>query len=200
MSVIEDHPETVFVEHIHAPGALEEAGIEGAQSSTDLIQRLAQRVGHSCGEHGVLDVVQRLALQRRRDEVGPHQRHLGAVVVNHNLVAVDTLLENDRGLAEPDMFAHQFMLRFACHVHDLLGGGEGRHLQGLLVVRVQHHRAARDFRDDAFHPGKAFQRVDAAEPEMVGRDVQHRAHIAEVVAQTGADDAAARSLQDRDVD
>jgi hypothetical protein len=44
--------------------------------------------------------VQRLAFQRCRDEMGPHQRHLGAVVVNHDLVAVEPELKNDRGFAE----------------------------------------------------------------------------------------------------
>ena len=198
--VVEDHPEAVFVEHIHPPRALEETVLEGAQSGADLIQCLAERVRHAGGEHGVFDIVQCLAFQRRPDQMGPDQRHLSAIVVDHDLVAVQPLLKDDRGLAEPDMFAHQFMLRVARHIHDLLGGREGRHFQRLLVIGVQHHRAPRDFRDNAFHPGKAVQSVDAAEAQMIRSDVQNRAYIAEVIAKAGTDDAAARRLQDGDVD
>ena len=56
------------------------------------------------------------------DEMGPHQRHLCAVVVDHDLVAVEPELKNDRRLTEPDVFAHQFMLGIARHVHDPLCG------------------------------------------------------------------------------
>lgn len=55
--VVEDHPESVFIEDIHPAWTLEEAVVEGAQSGADLIQCLAERIGHAGGEHGVFDVV-----------------------------------------------------------------------------------------------------------------------------------------------
>ena len=42
--------------------------------------------------------------------------------------------------------------------------------------------------------------VDAAEPEVVGGHVQHRADVAEAIAEPGAHDAAARGLEHRHVD
>ena len=107
VAVVEDDAEAVLVEDVHPAGRLEEGVVEGPEAGADLVEREAEGVGHGGGEHGVLDVVQRLALDGGRDQVGPDQRQLAAVVVDHDLVAVEALLEHDGGLAELDVLAHQ---------------------------------------------------------------------------------------------
>ncbi len=81
VSIVEQHLERMFVEHVHAPRRLEEGRIEGAQSLTDGVELYAQAKCHGGREHGVLHVVGGTALEGRRDQVRPQERDVAAAVV-----------------------------------------------------------------------------------------------------------------------
>ena len=79
VAVVEDHLERVLVEDVHPARRLEERRVEGAQPLADVLELDAHAERHRRGEHRVLHVVQRPALERRRDQVRPEQRDVGAV-------------------------------------------------------------------------------------------------------------------------
>ena len=85
-------------------------------------------------------------------------------------------------------------------VADALGLGVGGHLEGVFVVGVEDGAVLGHLDHQALHLGELVERVDAAEAEVVGGDVEHGAHVAEAVAEAGADDAAAGGLDDGHVD
>ena len=122
------------------------------------------------------------------------------MVVDDDLVAVQPLLQHHGGLAELDVLAHQGTQGVAGDVADAPGLGVGGDLQGVPVVGIEDGAVLGDLDHQAFDLGQLFDGVDAAEAEVVGGDVQHGAHVAEAVAEAGADDAAARGLDDRHVD
>ena len=70
------------------------------------------------------------------------------------------------------------------------------------IVGVQHgvSLALRHGRDHALHVRQLLDRVDAAQPEMVGRHVQHDADVRLVEAESRAQNPAARRLEHGDVD
>ena len=103
-------------------------------------------------------------------------------------------------LAELDVLAHERVVRVAGDVADVLRLGVGGHLQGVFVVGVEDGGVLGDLDDEALHLGELVERVDAAEAEVVGGDVEDRADVAEAVAEAGADDAAAGGLDDGHVD
>ena len=72
---------------LRAARHLEVRGVERAQALADVLDLDAHRVGHHRGEHGVLHVVQRLALEGRGDEVRPEQREVRALVVERDHAA-----------------------------------------------------------------------------------------------------------------
>ena len=80
------------------------------------------------------------------------------------------------------------------------GVGDGGHLQGVLVVGVEDGGVLRHLDDELLHVGEVLERVDAAEAEMVGGDVEHGADVAEAVPEAGTHDAAAGGLEHGDVD
>ena len=69
------------------PGAWKKRGVEGAQAVADVLELDAHAEGHRRGEHRVLHVVHRPALERGRDQVGPEQRDVGAVIVDRDHLA-----------------------------------------------------------------------------------------------------------------
>ena len=113
MAIIENDAEAVLVEDVHPAGDWKKVLSKVRRPVADLVQRLAKRKGPWRREHGIFDVVQRLALQRRRDQVRPDQRDVRAVLVDDDLVAVDALFQHHGALAKADMLAHQLMLGVA---------------------------------------------------------------------------------------
>ena len=75
------------------------------------------------------------------------------------------------------------------------------HRRDQVVVRVEHHHAvgSRDAADDRLHLGQLRQRVDAVEVHVVGADVGQDGCVVRLVADTPQHHAAARGLEDRDI-
>src|SRR5690606_15060338 len=63
VAVVEDDLEGQLLEHVEAAGGLEVGAVEGAQALADVLELDALGVADAGGEHRVLDVVQRLALE-----------------------------------------------------------------------------------------------------------------------------------------
>ncbi len=89
----------MLVVDVHAPGRLEERAVEGAQPLADGIELDAERERERGGEHRVLHVVHGAALERRRNEVRPHERDVPPLVVERDHLPVDALLEAARAAA-----------------------------------------------------------------------------------------------------
>ena len=77
VAVVEEHLERMLVVDVHAARRLEERRVEGAQALADRVELDAERERHRGGEHRVLHVVRRAALERRRDQVRPHAAGCG---------------------------------------------------------------------------------------------------------------------------
>ena len=107
VAVVEQHLERMLVEHIHAPGRLEERRVEGAQTLADRIELDAERKCHRGGEHRVLHVVGRASLERRGNQMRPEQRDMAAPVVERDHLSVDARLERAGAAAGADVLAHQ---------------------------------------------------------------------------------------------
>ena len=159
--VVEDDLEGQLVEDVGAPGHLEVRRVERAQALADVLDLHAHRVGHDGREHGVLHVVHRLALERRRDEVRPEERQVRALVVERDHVAVDALLEHGREAAGAEVLAHEVVARVHGHVGDARRLRVVGHAQAVQVVGVEHGAVARDLDDDALHLGELLERLDA---------------------------------------
>ena len=142
----------------------------------------------------------RAAFERRRNQVRPQQRDVAAVVVQRDHLAVDARLERAGAAAGADVLAHQRVLRVHRHVADVLRFGVARHLQHERIVGVQHRAIGRDLDHDALDLGELLERVDALQAEVVGLHVEHRADVDFRHAHAGAQQAAARRLEHRDVD
>ena len=200
VAVVQDHAERVFVEYIHAARRLEVGGVEGAQAMADVVQRFPHAERKRGREHGVLHVVRGLALHRGRDQVGPQQLEMGAVVVQRDHVAVDALLQHHGASAGTDVLLDQGMGRVHGHVADVLGLRVIRHAQAMLVIRVQHRGITGHLDRYALDLGQLFQRVDPTQPQVVCSHVQAGRHVAALVAETRAQQTAACRFHDGHVD
>ena len=58
------------------------------------------------GKHRVLHIMQRASIDRRRDQMRPHQRYVLTLVVNGNHMTTHALLENNRTSASLDVIAN----------------------------------------------------------------------------------------------
>ena len=199
VAVVEDDLERVLVEDVHPARRLEERGVERAEPVADVLELEPHAERHRRGEHRVLHVVQRPALERRRDEVGPQQRDVGAVIVDRDHLAVDPRLEHDAAAAGADVLAHQRVGRVHRDVAQVIGRGVVGHLEAERIVGVEHGGLARHLDHDPLHLGQVLERADAAETEVVGLDVEHRAHVAVPDAHARAQQPAARDLEHRHV-
>ena len=95
---------------------------------------------------------------------------------------------------------HQLVRRVHRHVAEVLRLGVVGHLEAERIVGVEHRRVARHLDDDALDLGQLLERADAAEAQVVGLDVEHRADVAVAHAHARAEQPAARDLEHRHVD
>ena len=198
--VIEEHLEGMLVEHVHATRRLEERGVEGAQALPDRVELDAEREGDRRGEHRILHVVGRAPLERRRDQMRPHERDVAATVVQRHHLAVHPRFERAGPAARPDVLADEGVLRIHGDVADVLRLGVSGHAEHERVVGVQHRAVGRHLDDDPLHFGQLLERVDALQPQVVGLHVQHRADVHLVHAHARPQQTAARGLEHGDVD
>ena len=190
----------MLVVDVHAARRLVEGRVEGPEALADRVELQSERERHRGGEHRVLHVVRRAALERGRDQVRPDERDVAAAVVERDHLAVDARLERAGAPARADVLAHERVLRVHRDVADVLGVRVRRHLEHERVVRVQHGAMLRDLDDDALHLGELLERVDALEPEVIGLHVQHGADVHLGDAHAGAQEPAARGLEHGRVD
>jgi hypothetical protein len=160
--VVEEHLEGQLVVEVEPPGRLEERSVEGAETVPDVFELHAEAERHGGGEHGVLDVVERLALHGRRDEMRPQQRDVMALVVQRDHVSRDPLFEHDRPPAGADVLTDERMLRAHRHVADVLGLGVVGHLEHQGVVGVEHRRIGRHVHHHPLDLGELLDRIDVA--------------------------------------
>jgi hypothetical protein len=120
VSVIEQHLERVFVEHIEAARRLEKGRVERSQSLAYGVQLDAERKSHRRGEHRILDIVGRAALEGRRYQVGPQQRYMAATIIESDHLTVHARLQRTGAATGADMFADQRVLGIHRDVADVL--------------------------------------------------------------------------------
>ena len=205
VGVVQDDLEGVLVEDVEAARRLVVRRGKGAEAVADVVQpdplhrALAQGVGDRGGEHRVLHVVRRLALDRRRDEVRPDQRDVPPAVVDRDHVPVHARLQDHGAAPGADVLAHDGVLRVHRHVADRRGAGVLRHREAPLVVGVEDGAVLGHLNRDALDLRQVVQRVDPADPEVVRADVEDRRHVARLKAQPSADHPASGGLQNRAV-
>ena len=158
-------------------------------------------IGQGSRKHGILNIVQRAALQGGRYQVRPQQRDvMPLLVVERDHIAVDALLQHERGAACHDVLADQRVVAIHGDVAQFVGGTVVCHLQALGVVGIEHGGVFRHLHHHPLDPGQVFQRLHALQPEVVGRNVQTGGNIRRGVAKAAAKQTAARSLHDGGVD
>ena len=200
VAVVQDDLERMLIEDVGAARRLEEGRVEGAEALTDRLELDPHGEGHRRGEHGVVHVVERAPFHGRRDQVRPQQRDVRALVVDRDHLAVHAALERDGPPAGADVLADEGVRGVHGHVTEALGIGVRRHLEAERIVGVEHRGVARDLDHHALHLGQVLERVDALHAEVVGADVEHRAHVHVARAHAGAQQATARDLEHGDVD
>ena len=70
----------------------------------------------------------------------------------------------------------------------------------MFVVGIQHRAITRNLDHDALDLGELFERIDPLESQVVRLHVQYRRDVGERHAHAGAQQAAARNFQHRDID
>ncbi len=140
------------------------------------------------------------ALDRRRDQVCPQQRRVGLAVVNRDHVAVHGLLQHKSLSARLDVLFHQRVRRIHRDVADFSRLGVIGHLQAQWIVGIQHRRVLRDLDWHPLDLGELLERIDAAQAEMVGGDVEAGSDVAAAITEATAQQAAACRFHDSGVD
>ena len=126
----------------------------------------------------------------------PQQRHVGAAVVEGDVLPAHALLQHHRAAAGADMLLHQGVRRVHGHVAQVLRLGVVRHLETQRIFGVEHGGVLGRLDDDALDPRHGLHGVHAAQTEMIRLDVEDSAHVAALVAHAAAQQPAARRLQD----
>ncbi len=93
VAVVEDDLERMLVVDVHPPGGLEERGIERPEPVADVLQLEAHAERHRRRKHRVLHVVDGPAFERGRNQVGPEERDVRAMIVDRDHLTLDTCLQ-----------------------------------------------------------------------------------------------------------
>ena len=197
VSVVEQHAELMLIIDIQATRRLEEARVEGPQAMPDVLEAHAHRERHCRSEHRVLHVVQRLALDRRRDQVCPEQRNVRAMIVDRDHGAVDAVLQRDGAAAGADVLAHQLMIGVERDVADMLCLGVRGHAQRERIVGIEHRGVPCDLDDGALDLGQLLECVDALLAQVIRAHVEHCTDIHVARGHAGAQQPAACRLEHR---
>ena len=201
VGVVDDDAVAVELEHVHAARRHVVRRREGPQALADVVEMGAG--GPRGGGRGqrVLDVHPRAALERGRDQMGPHQRHRLAALAQDDHLAVAALLQRDCAAAAGGLELQALVLRIGAEVDDR-SRAVARHGGHQRVIGVEHGDpvAGHGLDDDALDLGQLADRVDAAEAEVVAGHVDHDGDVVAVVAEALAQDAAAGDLEHGEVD
>ena len=174
VAVVEDRGEPVLRRHIQPAGVVLEVALESAERVSDHVRRHALRVrGERCGQR-IRHVESRRAAQRRRDLCGGEEDMALISIVDDQDVALLERRDEIEAVGPPP--------------HREVGNpsaGVPRHRADEGVVGIQHARAATADRPHhhRLDPRELFDRVDAAEAEVVSGDIEHDADVVPVEAQ-----------------
>ena len=111
------------------------------------------------------------------------------------------VLDDERRAAAADVAPHP-PIAAACRVVEDGCAHAARDGRDQRIVGVERDRAvgSRDAADDRLDLGQLGQRVDALQVQVVGADVGQHARVVRLVAEAAQQDAAARRLEDANVD
>lgn len=124
----------------------------------------------------------------------PQQWHVMTAIVERDHVAVYALFEYDGTSTRADVLAYQRVVGIHRDIADRLGLGVIGHCQAEPIVGVEHGGIGGDFDRQTLDRREFLERVDAAQSEMVGADIETCRHIAGPEAEAAAQHATACSL------
>ncbi len=201
MGVIEDHLHTLHLEHVQTAGRLVDRRRERTETLADVVQVRTRGVGRGRGRHRVLHHHPRPAVEGGRQHVDIGDRRGAPPFLQHHQLAERTVLQHDGLPPPPDPAIHELVLLLH-REEDHLAPGVPTHLEHQGVVGVQDGPAGLGHRlhDHLLHGGELLEGIDLTQPEMVARHVQHDPHVVPPVAESLAEDAPARDLEDGHVD
>ena len=197
MAVVGDQRRALVVEQVEAARHGLGVADEGREAGLDVVPGQVQRPGRTDGSQRVLDLEADRTIGGDR-----HPRQRDARLLPACGGDDVTLVDEQHPLAQGAMGGDHRVVRVVAEIGDLAWAMAG-HLDDFGVGAIEHgHAAGRDVEHDhALEHAQVLERGDEVQPQVVASaDVGHDRHLAAVIGQAFAQQAAARGLEHGRID